>query len=302
MRVRQLIRQGVALVGMMSLGASLYAQAPAPRTTATPKPATSPKAPAAPKTPAAAQQPAAPAKPFEPSVGQPGKDVVWVPTPQTLVDKMLDMARLTPTDYLMDLGSGDGRTVITAARRGATAVGIEYNPDMVELSKQNAAAAKVGAKATFLKADLFQTDFSKATVITMFLLPSINMQLRPKLLELKPGTRIVSNSFTMDDWEPDQTETVEGDCVNWCTALLWIVPAKVAGTWQLPGGPLTLVQEFQKVSGTLGSTSITGATLNGDVLTFSVGATKYQARVTGNTMAGTGGRATAWTATRQARP
>src|SRR5919198_618915 len=133
-------------------------------------------------------------KEYEPTVGQGGKDVVWVPTPQALVDKMLDMAKVTPADYVMDLGSGDGRTVITAAKRGARATGIEYNPDMVELSKKNAAAAGVTAKANFMKADLFETDFSKATVITMFLLPEINMKLRPKILSLKPGTRIVSNT------------------------------------------------------------------------------------------------------------
>jgi len=142
-------------------------------------------------------------KPFEPQVGQAGKDVVWVPTPQALVDKMLDMAKVTPQDFVMDLGSGDGRTVITAAKRGARAMGIEYNPNMVDLSKKNAAAAGVTQRATFQQADLFETDFSKAQVITMFLLPSINMKLRPKLLELRPWTRIVSNTFTMEDWEAD---------------------------------------------------------------------------------------------------
>ena len=173
------------------------------------------------------------AKPFEPTVGQAGKDVVWVPTPQALVEKMLDLAKVTPQDFLMDLGSGDGRTVITAAKRGLRAQGVEYNPDMVELSKRNAAAAGVGDKANFVKADLFETDFSKAQVITMFLLPSINLRLRPTILNMKPGTRIVSNSFTMDDWQADQTTTVEGDCTTWCTAYLWIVPAKAEGTWQL---------------------------------------------------------------------
>src|SRR5512142_1457762 len=123
-------------------------------------------------------------QPFQPQVGQHGKDVVWVPTPQALVDKMLDMAQLTPQDFLMDLGSGDGRTVITAAKRGARALGIEYNPDMVELSKQNAAKAGVSDRADFMKADLFDTDLSKATVITLFLLPDINLRLRPKILNL----------------------------------------------------------------------------------------------------------------------
>src|ERR1041384_819130 len=133
---------------------------------------------------------AQPAKDYQPEVGQAGKDVVWVPTPQALVDKMLDMAKLTPKDYLIDLGSGDGRTVITAAKRGTKALGIEYNPEMVELSQRNAAKEGVSDKASFMKADLFETDFSQAQVITMFLLPSINMKLRPKLLNLKPGTRI----------------------------------------------------------------------------------------------------------------
>jgi SAM-dependent methyltransferase len=149
---------------------------------------------------------------YEPTVGQEGKDVVWVPTSQTLVDKMLDMAKLTPKDFVMDLGSGDGRTVITAAKRGARAVGIEYNPDMVELSKRNAAKEGVTDKAQFMKADLFETDLSKATVITMFLLPDINLKLRPKILDLKPGTRVVSNSFTMGDWKADETATVSEGC------------------------------------------------------------------------------------------
>src|SRR5690348_17819636 len=148
---------------------------------------------------AAAQAQRAPGA-YQPEVGQAGKDVVWVPTPQAVVDRMLDMAKLTPQDFLMDLGSGDGRTVITAAKRGAHAMGIEYNPDMVELSKANARAAGVSDRVSFMKADLFETDLSKATVITMFLLPDINLKLRPKILALKPGTRVASNTFTMGDW------------------------------------------------------------------------------------------------------
>src|SRR6266568_5941080 len=182
---------------------------------------------------------------FEPRVGQEGKDVVWVPSPQTVVNKMLDMAKVTPKDYVIDLGSGDGRTVITAAKRGARALGIEYNPDMVELSKRNAAKAGVTDKANFVKADLFESDFSQATVITMFLLPDINLRLRPKILDLKPGIRIVSNSFTMGDWKADDTVTVTDDCASYCTAYLWIVPAKVEGKWQLPQGELTLNQTYQ---------------------------------------------------------
>ena len=223
-------------------------------------------------------------KPFEPQVGQAGKDVVWVPTPQGVVDKMLDMAKVTKTDFVMDLGSGDGRTVITAAKRGARAMGIEYNPDMVELSKKNAEAAGMTARATFVKADLFETDFSKADVITMFLLPSINMKLRPKLLDLKPGTRIASNTFTMEDWQADETATVTDGCSSsWCTALFWIVPAKVDGTWTMPNGELKLTQTFQVISGTMGNQALQGR-LRGAEITFTAGTTKYAGTVDGNTI------------------
>jgi SAM-dependent methyltransferase len=248
-----------------------------------------------------AQPPAPPAKQYEPSVGQAGKDVVWVPTPDAVVEKMLDLTQVTPEDFVIDLGSGDGRTVIAAAKRGARALGIEYNPDMVELSKRNAAAAGVADKATFMKADLFESDLSKATVITMFLLPTINMQLRPKILELKPGTRIASNSFTMEDWETDETVTISDCESSWCTAHFWIVPAKVEGVWQMPEGDLKLTQKFQMVSGTLGSTPISGGRLRGDELTFSVGASRFTGRVNGSVIRGTiaGGRGGAWTATRR---
>ena len=240
-------------------------------------------------------------KPYEPSVGQEGKDVVWVPTPQPVVDQMLNLAKVTAQDYVIDLGSGDGRTVITAAKRGARALGIEYNPDMVELSKRNAAAAGVTERAKFEKADLFETDFSEATVITMFLLPSINMQLRPKLLDLKPGTRIVSNSFTMEDWEPEQSATVSDCDGSWCTAHFWVVPAKVEGTWQTPEGDLTLTQKFQVVSGTLGKQAIADGRLLGNELTFSVGGVRYTGRVNGTQISGTlaGGRTGAFTAARR---
>jgi precorrin-6B methylase 2 len=237
--------------------------------------------------------------PYEPQVGQAGKDVVWVPTPQALVEKMLDMAKVTPQDYVIDLGSGDGRTVITAAKRGATALGVEYNPDMVALSQFNAKEAGVSAKATIVKGDIFEYDFSKANVVTMFLLPSINMKLRPKLLDMRPGTRIVTNSFTMEDWEADQSETVNDDCTSWCTAHLWIVPAKVDGTWQLPQGTLTIKQEFQNFSGTLGTTEISGGKLNGANVEFSVGGQKYTGTVDGNSMKGTSGNGQSWTATRK---
>ena len=234
---------------------------------------------------------AQPAKDYQPSVGQDGKDVIWVPTPQSLVDKMLDLAKVTPKDYVMDLGSGDGRTVITAAKRGSKALGIEYNPDMVELSKRAAAKEGVSDRASFMKADLFETDFSQAQVITMFLLSSINLKLRPKILDLKPGTRIVSNTFDMGDWKPDESATVPG-CSSWCTAHLWIVPAKVEGTWKLSQGELTLKQTFQMISGTLKngekSTPVNGK-LNGDQISFTADGANYAGRVNGDAIEASAG-------------
>jgi len=244
-------------------------------------------------------------KEFEPQVGQAGKDVVWVPTNQALVDKMLDMAKTTAQDYVIDLGSGDGRTVITAAKRGARATGIEYNPDMVELSKRNATKEGVTQRANFMKADLFETDFSQATVITMFLLPDINLKLRPKILDLKPGTRIVSNTFTMGDWKPDETASITDNCSNWCTALLWIVPAKVGGTWHLPQGELKLTQTFQEVSGSLTAgghtTNITNGKVHGNEISFTAGDAQYTGQLAAGAINGTmksRGTASNWKATR----
>jgi len=243
---------------------------------------------------------------YQPEVGQHGKDVVWVPTSQSLVDKMLDLGRVTARDYVIDLGSGDGRTVITAAKRGARALGIEYNPDMVTLSQRNAAKEGVGEKAKFMKADLFETDFSQATVITMFLLPDINLKLRPKILDLKPGTRIVSNSFTMGEWDHDRSVRAgeKDGCQSYCTAYLWIVPAKVGGTWHLPNGDLTLKQEFQKITGSIRTggleTPIKGK-LTGDQINFTAGEAQYSGSVSGDSMKGSiknGGSATEWSAKR----
>ncbi|MEK6592364.1 MAG: class I SAM-dependent methyltransferase [Pseudomonadota bacterium] len=244
---------------------------------------------------------------YEPHVGQEGKDVVWVPTPQALVDRMLGLAKLTPKDYLMDLGSGDGRTVITAVKRGARATGIEYNPDMVELSKRNAAKEGVGDKAEFIRGDIFETDFSKATVITLFLLPDLNIKLRPRILDMKPGTRVVSNSFTMGEWKSDQTVTAtatEG-CTSYCTAYLWVVPAKVVGTWKLADGELTLRQDFQMLAGTLksggNSASISNGRLNGEQISFTAAGAQYTGRVNGNSIEGSvksAGNSGKWSATR----
>jgi SAM-dependent methyltransferase len=243
-----------------------------------------------------------PAKDYQPSVGQEGKDVIWVPTPQSLVDKMLDLAKVTSKDYVIDLGSGDGRTVITAAKRGAKALGIEYNPEMVELSKRTAAKEGVSDRASFVKADLFESDFSQAQVISMFLLSSINLKLRPKILDLKPGTRIVSNTFDMADWKPDESATVPG-CNSWCTAHLWIVPAKVEGTWNLPQGELSIKQTFQMITGTLKNGNVASpinGKLNGDQITFTAGGTQYTGRVNGNSMEGNAGGAK-WSATRSGK-
>ena len=244
---------------------------------------------------------------FEPRVGQEGKDVIWVPTPQVLVDNMLDMAKMTAQDFVIDLGSGDGRTVITAAKRGARAMGIEYDTNMVALSKRNAAKEGVSDRTEFVKADLFESDFSRATVITMFLLQELNLRLRPRLLDMKPGTRVVSNAFTRGEWTADEIVSLERnqDCSYYCTAYLWIVPAKVEGTWTLPEGELALTQTFQTFSGTLKSGSKSFSVLDGklvgDQIRFSVGETLYSGKVSGGTMQGTftsGVRSAPWNATR----
>lgn len=229
---------------------------------------------------------------FVPHIGQEGKDVIWVPTPDELVNKMLEIAEVTAKDFLIDLGSGDGRTVIAAAKLGARALGIEYNPDMVELSKKNAEEAGVSGKTKFIQADLFECDLSEATVITMFLLPEINLKLRPRLLDLKPGTRIVSNTFTMGDWESDFEVTTEENWNSWYTALMWIVPAKIEGNWKLEGGELTIRQEFQMLYGTFKTdnktSNITDGRLTGDVITFSFDGATYTGHVKGTTtMVGT---------------
>jgi SAM-dependent methyltransferase len=246
------------------------------------------------------------AKQYEPQVGQAGKDVVWVPTAQTLVDKMLDMAKAGPGDYVIDLGSGDGRTVITAAKRGIKAHGIEFNPDMVVLSKRNAEAAGVADKATFANADIFDSDFSQATVLTLFLLTDINIRLRPTILKMKPGTRVVSNTFNMGDWEPDQTVQAPEGCTNFCRAHLWIVPAEVGGTWQLGESELALAQTYQTVTGKLTTGNvvapITRGRLDGDRVVFTAAGTEYTGRVSGGAMEGTAKKAgadAAWKATRR---
>jgi Methyltransferase domain len=251
------------------------------------------------------------AQKFEPQVGQAGKDVIWVPTPDEVVDRMLTMAQVGPNDFHMDLGSGDGKIVIAAARRGAKALGIEYNPDMVKLAQDNAQKAGVAERASFRRADIFQTDFSQASVITLYLLPALNMKLRPQLLSMKPGTRVVSHSFTMEDWEADEISTMDGR-----RAYFWVVPANVMGTWALDSGAqrtdLELEQTFQKINGTVALGGVRGglrdARLRGAQIAFAYVDDKgvrrdFTGQVSGRQMQGTfrddKGQEGRWSATRK---
>ena len=238
---------------------------------------------------------------YEPRVGQAGKDVVWVPSPESTVEKMLDVAKVTAQDFVVDLGSGDGRNVIAAAKRGAKGLGVEFNPDMVELSKRNAAKAGVADRAQFVQGDMYEAEFSQATVLALFLLPENLNKLRAKFAELKPGTRIVANTFGIEGWTPEESLSIEGDCTSWCTVLLYYVPAKVDGVWQTAKGELSLKQEFQTVTGTLAGAPLESVKIRGDQLGFMAGGAEYSGRVNGNTITGVvkaGGSQTAWTAKR----
>ncbi|MEQ1774022.1 MAG: methyltransferase domain-containing protein [Burkholderiales bacterium] len=233
----------------------------------------------------------APAETYKPIAGQPGKDVVWIPTPDITLEKMLDMARLAPSDYVIDLGSGDGRMVIAAARRGARAHGVEFNPDLVALSQRAAAAAGVADKATFSQGDMFEADISKATVMPLFLLPNHLSTLAPKFLMLKPGARIVSNTYEIGGgWEPDETVRTT-PCNSWCIAILYIVPAPVAGTWRLSDGTWLLIEQyFQKFSGAYQiegvSVPIENGKLRGTEISFTVNQVQYSGHIKGDTMQG----------------
>jgi hypothetical protein len=244
---------------------------------------------------------------YKPKIGQKGKDVVWIPSPEGMVEKMLDMARVTPSDFVVDLGSGDGRNVIAAARRGAHALGVEYNADLVALSRENAAAAGVADRATFVQGDMYEADISKASVLVLFLIPMNLWKLAPKFLELTPGTRIVSNTYEIGGgWEPDETGQMT-PCATWCVAHLYVVPAKVTGTWRLPQGELALEQEFQNVSGTHEIEGIRipieNGRLRGNEIRFTINAVEYSGTVNGDSMQGIAkGRLTStWTAQRVAR-
>lgn len=242
-------------------------------------------------------------KPFEPRVGQEGKDVIWVPTPQVLVDKMLDMAKVTADDFVIDLGSGDGRNVIAAAKRGARALGVEYNPDMVELSRRNAEKEGVADKAQFVQGDMFEADVSRASVLALFLLTDNLDRLTPKFLTMNAGTRIVSNGFEITGWAHEEKQHSDGDCGSWCTAYLYLVPANVAGSWRLGKGELTLEQSAQMLSGTYtahGKQTTVNGRLRGDQISFTAGGSDYTGRVKGQTVQGRvkGMTSGAWSATR----
>lgn len=243
-------------------------------------------------------------KPYVPVEGQAGRDAVWVPTPHVLVEKMLDLAKVTPKDFVMDLGSGDGRNIIAAAKRGVRGLGVEFNPDLVEFSRKLAEKEGVADKAQFMQGDMYVADISKATVLALFLLPENMEKMKHKFLDLRPGSRIVINAFEIPEWSPDVTERAEGDCGAWCTAHLYIVPAKVSGLWKLPNGELTLQQRYQKVSGTLTVDGkrlpIGNARLLGDQISFSAGGVTYLGRVKGDAMSGKtkGGAGGTWSATR----
>ena len=215
-----------------------------------------------------------------------------MPTTEAMVEKMLDHARLTPQDFVMDLGSGDGRMIIAAARRGARGVGVEYNPEMVELAKRHAQAAGVADKAAFVQGDMYEADVSKATLLALFLLPHNLEKLVPKFLELPAGTRIVANTYWVTDWTPDDTQTLEGGCDSWCTSHLLIVPAKVQGQWRVPTGVISLTQRYQMLEGTFtpaadGPPAPVKGRLRGSGITMSVGQTEYEGTVNGTAIEAT---------------
>lgn len=257
---------------------------------------------------ACAQLPPASEDPYKPSVGQVGKDVIWVPSPPAVVERMLDLAQVTREDFVMDLGSGDGRNIVAAGRRGARGLGVEFNPDLVALSNRTAAREGVADRVSFVQGDMYVADISRATVLALFLLPDNLRRLVPNFLELRPGARIVVNYFGIDGWTPDVDEEMKSGCEPWCIVKLYIVPARVAGTWRLPQGELVLEQSYQMLRGTLSingvKTEITKARMDGDRISFSAGEVQYSGRVLGNRLegvrtTGAGAPAGAWTAFHQ---
>lgn len=239
---------------------------------------------------------------FTPEFAQPGKDVVWVPSPNETVELMLDTAHVTPDDYVIDLGSGDGRTVIAAAKRGARALGVEYNPDMVELSRREALRAGVADRARFTQGDMYEADVSDADVLALFLLPENLRELSPTFLALPPGTRIVSNTFAIPGWVPESTVHRDDGCTSWCTVLLYLVPARVDGEWEGPGYTVRFAQQAQEVGGELvgadGTVRLQDVRLRGAALTFTADGVVYEGAVNGAAITGTrraaSGASAAW--------
>jgi SAM-dependent methyltransferase len=229
-------------------------------------------------------------QPFQPYEGQPGKDVVWVPTPDALVEKMLDMIKLTPKDYIIDLGSGDGRNIIAAAKRGARGHGVEYDADMVALSRHKAEEAGVADRAKFIQGDMYEADLSEATALVLFLLPINLDRMRDNFLKLPPGTRIINNGYKISGWEEVETGSIGGDCITWCMAYLYLVPAQVAGVWRLPAGELWFEQEYQALNGVLttkqGRKLPVWGSVTGERIRFNVGLDTYEGRVRGKEMSG----------------
>lgn len=238
-----------------------------------------------------------PCKDLAPTRGQAGKDVIWIPTPEGLIDKMLTAAKVTAQDRLFDLGAGDGIIAITAARKfGAQATGIEYNPKMADYARCRVREAGVSDKVRIITGDIFQENFSSANVVTLYLLPDLNLRLRPTILKMRPGTRVVSHAFTMGDWEPDETVSHE-----FSRGYFWIVPAQVEGDWMingLEGGPvrMSLRQTYQNIGGTLTRASATqplvGAKLRGEDISFQFSTPDrnvhtFTGKVSGNRITGT---------------
>jgi SAM-dependent methyltransferase len=230
--------------------------------------------------------------PYKPTVGQEGKDVVWVPTTDAMVQAMLDHAQVTSRDLVIDLGSGDGRMIIAAAQRGARGLGVEYNPDMVAYAKQRAEEAGVSGKAAFVQGDMYEADISKATVLALFLLPANLEKLVDKFLALPPGTRIVANTYWVSGWEDDDTRTLESDCESWCTSRLFIVPARAEGTWRMPGGVLSLTQRYQVVEGTYtpsgGEPRPVSGRLRGRGITVTIDGVAHEGTLNGEAIVGAG--------------
>jgi predicted RNA methylase len=234
---------------------------------------------------------------------RPPLDVPYVPTPPEVVEKMLQMAQVRAGDYVIDLGCGDGRIAIAAAKLGAKALGVDIDPRRIEDANENAKKEGMGAdKVSFRRQNLFETEIDQASVITMYLLTTVNMKLRPKLLELKAGTRVVSHAFELGDWRPDETAQI-----GFRHAFLWIVPAKAGGRWQIESGgmrgTLELDQTFQRLTGRaeIGgkSLAVSDGSLRGTNIEFTLeDGRKFRGRVDGGRMQSIEQGAGAWQATR----